>query len=205
MNLNRRAFATSIAKAAVTIAAAGSFLGVASCGNIFAAIEKYVPVGLQGFTAVVNLLAGAGVLPLGTGTAVQLLITAVKAAFADVTVAVQDYQAAPAADKATLLGKISTVVADAETNIQLFWSNLNLPAGSTATLVEGLLQVIVSTLMGFGTQLPAPASSKEMRAKRSAIPDTKLINATPKMRSVAQFKADFNRQLPAEQKAYAIK
>jgi hypothetical protein len=59
--------------------------------------------------------------------------------------------------------------------------------------------------MGFGTQLPAPASSKEMRAKRSAIPDTKLINATPRMRSVAQFKADFNRQLPAGQKAYALK
>ena len=61
--MNRRAFAVNIAKVAFTLAAAGNFLAIGSCGSVYAAITKYVPVGLNAFSAIVNISAPSLFLP----------------------------------------------------------------------------------------------------------------------------------------------
>ena len=84
-----------------------SMFGSTACwvsGGVYSAILAYTTAGLQAFQSVVDLLSGSGVIPVGSGTALDLIIAAVKAAFADIQVAVQAYDNAPADQKLTLGG-----------------------------------------------------------------------------------------------------
>jgi hypothetical protein len=198
MNTSRRSFAQLSLGAVALASTLGSTVLETACtfGTVFAAILKYVGVGLQAFQAVVDLLTGAGVLPLGSAPALDAIIALVKAGFADLQVAVTNYNNNPG-DKTTLLGKISAALASLEANIQTFWSDLQIPDGKLAALVQGLLGIIISTLQGFATQLPAPAPTPALKAaaenpKRLTVPTLKL---TP-----AQFKKRFNALL--EQNGY---
>jgi hypothetical protein len=188
MSQTRRQFGKVLTGGVIAIPLGVTSLGL-SCGSIFLDIEKYVPVGLSAFQVVINLLDPALSLP------VAALISEVKAGFADLQVVVTNYNNAPAANKASLLGKISTAIDAVKSEIQAFWSNLNLPDGSLATLISGLLGVILSTLTAFLPSLPPPiASPSAMKAMRTT---TKTIIFVPKKRSVKQFKTDFNDLLVA--------
>jgi hypothetical protein len=183
-----------------TITASLSQMAV-SCSNLFTEILAYISVGLQGFASIVSILSGVGVVPLGSGAALNAIIALVKAGFADLQTAVNDYEAAPAANKTTLEGKISTVLHDLQNEITAFWNNLTIPDAQTAALIQGLLEVITTTLAGFATQLPpAPASSAALHGSFS-----KKLAFTAQRRSKKQFKNDFNAILHAHgQDRYAI-
>jgi hypothetical protein len=153
-------------------------------GSLFKQIMSYVGVGLTAFQAVVDLLDPAVAVP------VDLAIKLVKAGFADLQLVVQEYNNAPDADKQTLLQKISLVLAELQGNIQMFWSDLNLPSGNIATLISALLSIILSTLAGFASQLPAPA-----KGFKTQHPITRTLPYQPVKRSKKQFEHDFNKTL----------
>lgn len=182
--INRRSFLGRALTAVCSFVVLGTTATLTGCTS-FQSILNYVQVGLQAFEAILSILAGAGVLV----TPIQAVTALVKAGFADLETAVNDYNAAPAAGKTTLSGKISTAITVLQNEIANFWTSLNLPNGNLAQTISGLLGVIVSTLEGFLTQLPAPAAA---RAKLPA-----QISGPAHARSTNQFKADFNKILAA--------
>jgi hypothetical protein len=190
MNHTRRAFGTLSLGALSVISVLGSTAVESACtfGTVFSAILKYVGVGLQAFQAVLDLLISAGVLPVGSGPAINAIVALVKAGFADLQVAVTNYNNNPG-DKTTMLGKISAALAALEANIQTFWNDLKIPDAKLAALVQGLLGLIISTLAGFLTQLPTPPPTPAM-ADAARLPNRLVVQA--QKLSMKQFKANFN-------------
>lgn len=171
--------------------ALASMLVTTAC-NTFDNILKYVNVGLQAFQSIVDLLTGAGVIPPGEGTLIDLAIALVKSGFADVQTAVNDYDSAPADQKSSLKLKIALALSILEANIQSFWSDLKIPDVKLASLVQGLIGIILSTLGAFSATLPTPpANVKAENAKALA----HRITVSPKARTVHEFKSDFNKLL----------
>lgn len=191
--MNRRSFAQKLGSGMLALGALTQLTFLTAC-SVFDNILKYVAVGLQSFQAVVDLLAGAGVIVPGLGTVIDAAIALVKAGLADLQVVVTAYENAPADQKATLLQKVSLALAIAEANIQQFWSELKIPDAKLSSLVKGLLEIILSTLAGFGTQLPPPPTSAVLD-KMKSVP--RGLTVTPIKRSASQFKKDFNGVLSA--------
>jgi len=189
--MNRRKFA---GLSAISLLSMPVMLNTVACtfGSVFSEMLKYIGVGLQGFQAVVDLLAGAGVIPVGSGTGIDLLISLVKAAFADLNAAITAYQAAPSASKASYLGKLSTVLSVLQANIQQFWNDLKIPDAKMASTVQGLLGIILSTLAGFSESLPTPAPTPSA-LKAASLPNR--LSVAPQKRTPSQFKKAFNQEL----------
>ena len=187
MQLTRRSLAGGLGRLGLSFVAAGAFLETAcpAFGSVFSSILKYVGTGLQAFQTVLDLLSGLGIINIGAMPAIDALIALVKSGFADLQIAVSDYENAPAASKQTLLGKISTAIAALMSTIQQFWSDLNIPDPKLAETIKGLLGLILSTLSGFLTQLPAPAAGS-VRVTAKQIP----VHAEKK--SMGEFKKEFN-------------
>lgn len=177
-----------------TVSLLPAMLTITACpiSNIYKKILAYVPVGLAGFSAVLNLLKGAGI---GLTPLLQSIADLVKVALADVQVAVDQYERAPASEKATWLEKIAEALTVAEANIQNFWANLTIPDQKLSALLEGLLGIIVATLLGFQAQLPAPSTPTAQQAKAMKATLRKKLSVTPKLRSVEEFRTDFNKIL----------
>lgn len=191
MNVSRRDFASYIAKGGAALAVAGNMIWLTGCG-LFDTIMAYVGVGVQAFQSVVDLLVSAGVIPVIEGTAIDTIIALVKSGFADLQAAVTAYNNAPADQKDTLKHKIALVLGIIEADIQRFWNDLKIPDAKLASLVEGLLGIIISTLGGFAALLPAAMASKTIEAAKKL---PRQIAAPAQKRSVAQFKKDFNAKL----------
>lgn len=154
--------------------------------TVWADIQKYVPVGLQAFAAVVSILTGQGIIT-GAAAAIQALITAVTAAFGTVSSAVTSYEASA---NNTTLGAVANALTAAANSIQQFWANLNIPDANLAATIKGLLEVITTTLSGFIAALPS--SSVALQA-----PSPNSLSMTPHRRSLHAFKSDFNKVLKA--------
>jgi hypothetical protein len=183
MTITRRDFGKMVG-GGVAVGTLGMTTMGLSCSSVFTDIATYVPVGLQAFEAVVDIIDPAAVIVLNP------IITIVKASFADLTSAISAYNNAPAASKATLLGKISTAINDVTASLQRFWNDANLPDGTLATTISSVLQIILSTLTAFLPSLPpaaAPANAPKTLAKTMSI--------TPVKRTQKQFKADVNAAL----------
>jgi hypothetical protein len=167
----------------------GTSLFVAGCPwtSIESAISAYVPVGLAAFNGVVLLLSSVGLIPPGTSTAIGLVIAIVKAGFADLLTAINEYNAAPAASKVSFSQKISLILTDIGDNIQKFMNDIStsLATSTVGKLVVGLVSLILSTLAGFAGQLPAPAAGKHTYSVAGQA-------VTPKAISVKQFKQQYN-------------
>lgn len=189
MTLTRRSFNKITAVVGLATMAEISSGWACSFASVYASILKYVPVGLSAFAAILSIMSGGGIV---IAPALGAIVALVNAGFADLKAAVAAYDAAPAANKATLLGKISTVLASVEANLQAFWSNLTIPDAKLESLIQGLIGVITTTLMGFATQLPPPAPSPALMAKGSL---RRTITLPPQKRSIAQFRNDFNKLL----------
>jgi hypothetical protein len=185
-NFTRRSFA----KIMLGSVALGTFISTTafSCpggGSVFSNILTYTSIGLQAFSGVLTLLGP--IIPMGG--MIVTIIALVKAGFGDLQLVVNDYNNAPAADKTTLLGKISTVMEEIISHLTNFWNNLTIPDGNLASVAEGLLGLIVGMLQGFQTQLPPPVVTPVVAAAR-ALP--RKIAATPMRLTMPQFKTKFN-------------
>jgi hypothetical protein len=188
---------------AVTILTVPLLSSIAGCASsTYTKLIAYINVALQAFESVVSILSATGILPPG----VSVIVAMVKAGFADVLTAVNNYNAAPAADKTTFLLKIATVAQVLQNDLASFWSNLNIPNPALEAIIQGLLGIITTTLGAFQALLPTPpvpvpmpaVEAKEM-GRRAVLP------VVGRMRSVAQFKADWNVALGPTYQQYMLR
>lgn len=201
--MNRRSFGSLILKGAGALGLTSLVSVTAACpawlSSLYQDILKYVPVGLQAFGEIVSLLNDAGIIPTPISTAANLIINAVKAGFADLQTDITNYDAAPASQKTTLLGKISTALQILEGNLQQFWSDLDIPDPALASTVESLLGIILAALGGFASALPAPVSTpalNEVLRKRATL--SKTIKVPAQRMTVKEFRKSFNSKAPAQ-------
>lgn len=190
--MNRRQFSGRLASFALLLVAGGSSLFTTGCAA-FATILAWVTVGLTSFQSIVDLLAGAGIINVLLGSAIDLIIKAVKAALADIGTAVSNYNTAPTTAKANLLGKIGTALMVAQNMIGQFWNDVTIPDAKLASTIAGLLGIMVSTLAAFQTQVPTPPTPPVVAVARFP----KQLSAAPKARSIKQYKSEFNALLIA--------
>lgn len=178
MVITRRNFGQVVGAGALAGSLGITTMGL-SCNSVFTDIENYVPIGLAAFQEIISLVAPV------EAAALAPIIAIVKATFADLAAAVAQYNNAPAADKATWLGKIKTAINAVIAELQQFWNDANLPDGGLASTIAGVLQIILSTLAAF---LPLIGGAVAVSAKKLA----KTLPVVPKKRSQKQFKADIN-------------
>lgn len=180
MNITRRNFVKS--SSLLYLASLGSAAFITGC-NVFDDILNWVPVGLTAIQGIVTLLGP--LVPPGAITILNL----VKAAFADLVAAVNDYKNdTNPADKATLLAKIRTLLNDIVNHFQDFLNALNLGNNPIVNIVIGLANIVISAIEGFMNQLPPPVS---------LVPTihlgAQIVNITPKYyKHVGDFKKDYN-------------
>ena len=150
---------------------------------------------LTAFQTILNILSAAGLVPGGA-----LVATALSNVIADV----QAYEAAPAADKATLGEKLALVIQIAEAQLQTWFTGLGL-TGTLAVIIESLVGVILSTLAGLLPTLPVPPTvPAEIVAARSLAhqitfkPVTTITLTKGGLdKASKQFRSQFNSQLTA--------
>jgi hypothetical protein len=182
VNITRR----STIKGIGMVAVASLWSSAASCSDVFAEVAQYVGVGIQAVTSVVSLLAGAGIISLPGGIAISETLKIIKAAWADVTAAVTEYEGAPAASKVTLGQKVTLALQLVGEYIQKFWTDLSIPDAKLANIVAGLLGIIIATIDGFLPSLPKPPVTQAKAVS------PKNIVVAPQKRTVKAFRKDFN-------------
>lgn len=151
----------------------------------FTDISNWITVGLTSVQSIVDLLTGAGAISIPIGGIVDLAVKALKAGIGDIGAAVTAYNNAPAANKATLLGKLGTAITAAQNALAQFWNDLTIPDPKLAATISGLMGIIASTLAYFQTQAPAPAT-----VQLAVLP--KRLSFTATKRNPKQFRDDFN-------------
>jgi hypothetical protein len=185
--MNRRNMLQRLTFGFAALLVSGPSLFMAGCtwSSVESAIAAYVPVGLAAFNGVLMLLSAAGVIPPGTSTAIGALVVLIKAGFADLLAAVQEYQNAPAAQKVTFKEKIAELLTVLGDNIQKFMTDISVSDNKLLQLVTGLVSLILTALAGFSAQLPAPlAGRKKLTVGGKPI--------TPKLISLKDFKRQYN-------------
>lgn len=153
--------------------------------TVYSNIQSYVPMGLATVSAILGILADAGISLGPAATIVSLIVQA----FGIVSAAITDYLNAPSTTKATLLGKISNALIEVENSINDFWAAVNIPNPQIANLIQNLLATIVQAIGGFLSQLPAPAQAVRTGPKPILAPAVKM--------SPAQFRKQVNDLLNA--------
>jgi hypothetical protein len=197
MEMTRRQF--SLSSLGMFLLAAASSAWTFGC-NTLDNIVKWLGVGTQALNSVVGLLTGAGIINTVEGAAISLVLKLIKAGFADVQAAVDEYDRADPASKLTLKGKISTALQALTDQIQKFWNDLSIPNSQLAGLIQGILGVILTAIAGFMTQLPTPVTpSTSMQLSRR-------ISVTPRKMNAQQFVSEINTLLnQAGQSQFSIR
>lgn len=179
--MNRREFA-------ITAGTVGALASLPACflNDVYKTIAQYIPFALLAFDRVVSILAEHGVNTSGLTEAIDR----VKAALANIQIAVLEYRDALAAEKAAKLAAIRTALEIASRRLREFWEMLRIPNEQVAQTVKMLLDIIISTIEGFIMRLPAqmPGPLRPPEPKYGPVPQE---------RSIKEFRHDFNRVLRA--------
>ena len=178
-----------------------------SCAQVVSDVETnvktFLPVILTSVTQILNLLASTGVLPLGTGTAAAGLLAMINAGTTTALTAIDQYENDPAADKATLAGKIREALSAMADNVSTFISNLKLTGNPAVNVVASLVSILLSAITGYANQLPAPVGGRLTVVSPAMVAGRPLeITATPLKRK--DYVKKFNAALPAEFAQYQI-
>lgn len=180
--MTRRSFGQASTLAFLAFGFLGSLFTMVGC-NVWTEIEQWVPVGITAFESVITLVA-----PMAS-PGLNAIAETVKAGFAALAAAVDQYIAAPAADKATLLQKVQLIFEDVSTNLQNFLNAVNIPgANPIVKVVLGLVNIILSTIAGFVNRIGAPAA---IASRRLTLAGQSVV-VSPVFRTKKSFKHDFN-------------
>jgi hypothetical protein len=173
--ITRRSFVQKISGAALMLWAGTLSVLTTGCSAITDIIH-WIPVALVALNSIQNLL-GPILSPVINST-----LTPIKTAFSDLLAAAQAYNSdTNPADKATNLAKIQTFLNNITTSFQNLITSI--PGGAIASLVLGLVQIILSTIAGFVNELPttpAPAvtMSRMLSINGQSIPIIAVKNPT---------------------------
>jgi hypothetical protein len=188
--MDRRRFGRTwlLALAGAMLMAPMALVGCADFGSVL----NYITLTLG-----IIMTVATPFLPPGISTIVAL----VKAGLADLSATVTQYEAAPAADKATLLEKINLIATEAITNFQQLIAQLLPNAGALISLIENLAQDILGAITGWLAELtpaPTPASAPVAAAKAGTL---RLANTSitvqPWKCDAKQYKTKVNADLAA--------
>src|ERR1019366_9170300 len=94
---------------------------------------------------------------------VTIIITAIKAAFDDVTTAVQEYNSITPPPVGAL-AKVDAALGIVVTDFNNFLASINIQNSSVATVVIGLAEVVLTTISGFIAALPAATAVPKLKA-----------------------------------------
>jgi hypothetical protein len=178
-----------------------------SCAQVAADVETnvkiFLPVIVTSVTQILNLLASTGVLPLGTGTAAAGLLAMINAGVTTALTTIDEYENDPAADKATLAGKLRTVLSAIADNVSTFISNLKLTGNPAVNVVASLVSILLSAITGYVNQLPAPVGAR-LSAPAPAMVAGHPVEITPTLLARKDYVAKFNAAIPAEYAQFQI-
>lgn len=134
-----------------------------SAAGVLAALERYIPLGLQAFAGIVALINPPA------GSAINTAVLIAKALWTDVQEAIATYNAAPAADKTTLLGRVDTGLQALLNGLTRLLSSLGLHSQTDQQTAVAALMLLIAVLSGIQAELPLP-SAPAARARRAALP-----------------------------------
>jgi hypothetical protein len=181
--MNRRQFAGHLAKGSLAVAVLGGTLSLEACPGaktVWDDIKTWLPTGIASFEAIMAL-----VVPLAA-PGINAIAEIVKAAFATLSAAVDQYMNAPADQKATWLGRVETAFKDVTDNIQAFLTALGQSSNPIVKLVLVIATIILSTISAFlGKIGPTPVAFKLKLGQEEVL-------VVPVLRDRKKFVADFN-------------
>jgi hypothetical protein len=188
--MNRRNFGRTcfLALAGLVFMAPMALVGCADFGSVL----NYITLTLG-----IIMTVAAPFLPPGISTIVAL----VKAGLADVSATVTQYDAAPAANKASLLDKINLIVTEVITNFQQLIAQLLPNAGPLTSLIENLAEDIIGAITGWvddlaGTTSTVPAQVTAAKAGTLHLANTSIV-IKPWKCDAKKYRATVNAQLTA--------
>jgi hypothetical protein len=181
--MNRRTWLkwTGASAASITFTSATA-LFTGGCAFSLSTILEYIPVGVNAIKGVFSVLSAAGITVPG--------LDIILAAFAALSGGISEWQNAPAAQKATLLDKVSLLLHDVIDQIGTVLSAITLGTSPLLTLVTGLITVILNILGGFATHLPPPPAVG--RLTHIPMVAHHPLTIVPKVVSIKTFKAQYN-------------
>ena len=185
--------------ALVRAVAVGSVAYLVVGCNVEQDILDWVKIGGPAIGTILQLLVGAGIIACLTCSAsANIAVAAINA----IATAVQNWMNAPPASKATLLGKIVTALQDALSAAITFFESVAIPDQKLATLIEGLVSLIVNALSGFIGQLGGTTAAAS--AKREVKLRARTIPVVPVVMKAGTFKTRFNALLTEYQHTEAL-
>lgn len=182
--MNRRdMLRTTVSGVAVcTLTGAAMLEEGCTTGDALAQLNKWLPVGIQAFAGVVAIINPAA------GSVLAVAVTTAKALWADVSAAVAAYNAAPAASKATVLGKVETALGALISGLPDVLKQI--PGGAEyANTVTAAIDLVLATLSAIDANLGGvPPVAQATATARTA----KITKAAT---NGADFKKQFNQIL----------
>ena len=169
---------------------AGAGASLSGC-NAEADLIDFIPYITEALGAITKILGSLMPPPAA------LIINTIEASLSLLGAALAEYKSDPnPADKATLLAKIETFLEDIGDNFQSFLDALG-TAGPIASVVLGIIQVVLSTIAWFAQEFGATVSSAARPAialarGRQLRATNQYLYIAPTKRSVKEFKAAFN-------------
>jgi hypothetical protein len=143
----------------VLLAATGGvpLFGMYTCSSstsVWTEIQQWVPVGISAFESIIALIV-----PIDS-PAIDAIAEMVKAGFASLAGAIDDYINAPAADKASLGARVQLILTDIGNNIQAFLTAIGQSANPIVKVAVAIISIIVNTIAGFLGNIPGPVALK---------------------------------------------
>jgi hypothetical protein len=162
--------------------------------NVEADLIDFIPYITEALGAITKILGSLMPPPAA------LIITGIEASLSLLSAALAEYKSDPnPTDKATTLAKIETFLTDIGDNFQAFLDALG-AAGPIASVVLGIIQVVLSTISWFAGEFssaaPATAAARPailaLARGRQLRATNQYLYITPTKRSIKEFKRDFN-------------
>jgi hypothetical protein len=177
-------------------AVSGAALETGGC-NIFNDILNWVPVGKASVNSILAVLTSNGI---AVSPAASAAVALIEAGFTALTAAVKEYQATSPAPVGAV-AKVQLALKAVVDNFQTFLASLNVP-GSIFSVISGLAQIVLSTIVAFQNELPATPTSTAAVSRTAVVGDTahvgpNLITITPKKRTIRAYKKEWNAVLDA--------
>lgn len=189
MNLNRRCFFKQLGFVSIFLVSMGPTALLTGC-NALTDIANWVSVGLSAFQNIIGLLEGTGVINVAAGGEIASIVGIIDTGFTDLRAAIQQYKSTTPAP-AGALAKVDAILSLVVTDFQSFMSSLNFNDPSVEKLVTSLAEILLSTLGGFESELPASAAV----AQTSFRVGSRELMVKPKHRTRHQFIRDWNHQV----------
>lgn len=189
LQYGRRRFLTVSGKGvlgAALLAAEASTAGflLTGCAVTIDDVVNWTNAGASAIEGVLTLLTMAGVVCAVCAVAAPIAEAAIHA----IAGAIQEWEAAPAAQKATTWDKVKLAMQVAIDQVKAFFAGVNIPVNPIVSTILSIASLVLSTLSGFLAQFFPTLSLSLAEAKLGATP----IPVTPKSMSHKDFAKAFN-------------